>query len=165
MTCCSRRRPKTLMTIAADPKHLGAPPSAPISVLHTWGSALTHHPHVHMIAPGGRPLARRSAEGGHEFFRGRDDGTAATRTHTCRKEAGPAGDPAGSERCCPSGGVQKGGRRVEKPNRSLETSALGRLRSARRSLKTPRFSTRNPRVGARGRLENLRRPLRRRIGI
>jgi hypothetical protein len=24
-----------------------------LSVLHTWGSALTHHPHVHMIVPGG----------------------------------------------------------------------------------------------------------------
>src|SRR5271167_3155065 len=43
---------ETLMTIAADPKHLGARVGA-ISVLHTWGSALTHHPHVHMIAPGG----------------------------------------------------------------------------------------------------------------
>src|ERR1700692_1144507 len=40
------------MTIAADPKHLGARVGA-ISVLHTWGSALIHHPHVHMIAPGG----------------------------------------------------------------------------------------------------------------
>jgi hypothetical protein len=43
---------ETLMTIAADPKHLGARVGA-ISVLHTWGSALTHHPHVHIIAPGG----------------------------------------------------------------------------------------------------------------
>jgi hypothetical protein len=43
---------ETLITIAADPKHLGARVGA-ISVLHTWGSALTHHPHVHMIAPGG----------------------------------------------------------------------------------------------------------------
>ena len=43
---------ETLITIAADPRHLGARVGA-ISVLHTWGSALTHHPHVHMIAPGG----------------------------------------------------------------------------------------------------------------
>jgi len=43
---------ETLITIAADPKHLGARVGA-ISVLHTWGSALTHHPHIHMIAPGG----------------------------------------------------------------------------------------------------------------
>ena len=43
---------ETLITIAADPKHLGARVGA-ISVLHTWGSALTHHPHAHMIAPGG----------------------------------------------------------------------------------------------------------------
>ena len=43
---------ETLMTIAADPKHLGARIGI-TSVLHTWGSALTHHPHVHMIVPGG----------------------------------------------------------------------------------------------------------------
>ena len=43
---------ETLITIAADPRHLGARVGA-ISVLHTWGSALTHHPHIHMIAPGG----------------------------------------------------------------------------------------------------------------
>jgi Putative transposase/Transposase zinc-binding domain len=43
---------ETLVTIAADPKHLGARIGV-LSVLHTWGSALTHHPHVHMIVPGG----------------------------------------------------------------------------------------------------------------
>ncbi len=43
---------ETMLTIAADPKHLGARIGF-ISVLHTWGSALTHHPHVHMIVPGG----------------------------------------------------------------------------------------------------------------
>jgi len=43
---------ETLITIAADPKHLGAHIGI-TSVLHTWGSALTHHPHVHMIVPGG----------------------------------------------------------------------------------------------------------------
>lgn len=43
---------ETLLTIAADPKHLGARIGF-TSVLHTWGSALTHHPHVHMIVPGG----------------------------------------------------------------------------------------------------------------
>jgi len=42
----------TLQTIAADPKHLGAEIGATL-VLHTWGSALTHHPHVHGIVPGG----------------------------------------------------------------------------------------------------------------
>jgi hypothetical protein len=42
----------TLLTIAADPKHLGARIGATL-VLHTWGSALTHHPHVHGIVPGG----------------------------------------------------------------------------------------------------------------
>jgi hypothetical protein len=43
---------EALLTIAADPKHLGARIGI-LSVLHTWGSALTHHPHVHMIVPGG----------------------------------------------------------------------------------------------------------------
>jgi len=43
---------ETLITIAADPKHLGARIGF-TSVLHTWGSALTHHPHVHCIVPGG----------------------------------------------------------------------------------------------------------------
>jgi hypothetical protein len=43
---------ETLITIAADPKHLGARIGL-TAVLHTWGSALTHHPHVHCIVPGG----------------------------------------------------------------------------------------------------------------
>ncbi len=43
---------ETLTTIAADPKHLGARIGL-TAVLHTWGSALTHHPHVHCVVPGG----------------------------------------------------------------------------------------------------------------
>ena len=43
---------ETTLRIAADPKRLGARIGF-ISVLHTWGSAMTHHPHVHMIVPGG----------------------------------------------------------------------------------------------------------------
>lgn len=43
---------QTVMTIAADPKRMGAKVGL-TSVLHTWGSALTHHPHIHMIVPGG----------------------------------------------------------------------------------------------------------------
>jgi hypothetical protein len=43
---------ETLRTIAADPQHLGARVGVTL-VLHTWGSALTHHPHVHGIVPGG----------------------------------------------------------------------------------------------------------------
>lgn len=43
---------ETMITIAADPRHLGAKIGF-ISVLHTWGSAMTHHPHIHMIVPGG----------------------------------------------------------------------------------------------------------------
>ncbi len=51
---------ETLITIAADPKHLGARIGL-TSVLHTWSSALTHHPHVHCIVPGGGI----SPDGGH----------------------------------------------------------------------------------------------------
>jgi Putative transposase/Transposase zinc-binding domain len=47
-----RAAAETLTTIAADPKHLGARIGL-TAVLHTWGSALTHHPHVHVIVPGG----------------------------------------------------------------------------------------------------------------
>src|SRR4030081_1145405 len=43
---------QTMRTIAADPKRLGVKIGL-ISVPHTWGSAMTHHPHVHMIVPGG----------------------------------------------------------------------------------------------------------------
>ncbi|WP_128595146.1 IS91 family transposase [Paraburkholderia kirstenboschensis] len=50
---------ETLRTIAADPKHLGAQIGATL-VLHTWGSALTHHPHVHGIVPGGGLAPDRS---------------------------------------------------------------------------------------------------------
>lgn len=47
-----RASAKTVMTVAADPKRLGTKVGM-TSVLHTWGSALTHHPHIHMIVPGG----------------------------------------------------------------------------------------------------------------
>ena len=43
---------ETMLTIAADCKHLGARIGI-TAVLHTWGSAMTHHPHIHMIVPGG----------------------------------------------------------------------------------------------------------------
>jgi len=43
---------EAMMTIAADPRHLGARIGI-TAVLHTWGSAMTHHPHIHMIVPGG----------------------------------------------------------------------------------------------------------------
>jgi hypothetical protein len=41
-----------MLTIAADPRHLGARIGV-TAVLHSWGSAMTHHPHIHMIVPGG----------------------------------------------------------------------------------------------------------------
>jgi len=43
---------ETMLRIAADPRHLGARIGI-TAVLHTWGSALSHHPHVHMVVPGG----------------------------------------------------------------------------------------------------------------
>ena len=62
-----RAAAETMMTIAADRKHLGARIGI-TAVLHTWGSAMTHHPHIHMIVPGGgisldgqRWLASRAA--------------------------------------------------------------------------------------------------------
>jgi hypothetical protein len=47
-----RAAAETLLSIAADPKRLGARLGI-TAVLHTWGSALTHHPHLHCIVPGG----------------------------------------------------------------------------------------------------------------
>src|SRR5204863_3647235 len=47
-----RAAAKTLRTIAADPRHLGAAIGF-FAVLHTWGSTLVHHPHLHCVVPGG----------------------------------------------------------------------------------------------------------------
>ncbi|MFL9937678.1 transposase, partial [Paraburkholderia sp. RL18-103-BIB-C] len=47
-----RTSAETLRTVAADPKHLGAEIGF-ITVLHTWGQNLQHHPHVHCVVPGG----------------------------------------------------------------------------------------------------------------
>ncbi len=58
---------ETLTTIAADPKHLGAKIGF-TSVLHTWGSALTHHPHVHCVVPGGGLDGKRWVPGKRGFF-------------------------------------------------------------------------------------------------
>ena len=53
---------ETLLTLAADPKHLGARIGI-TAVLHTWGSAMTHHPHVHCVVPGGGISLARGEEG------------------------------------------------------------------------------------------------------
>ena len=60
---------ETMIKIAADPKHLGAKIGV-TSVLHTWGSAMTHHPHVHMIVPGGglSPDGKRWVSCKPDFF-------------------------------------------------------------------------------------------------
>jgi hypothetical protein len=47
-----RATAETLKTIAADPQHLGAEIGF-FAVLHTWGSNLSHHPHLHCVVPGG----------------------------------------------------------------------------------------------------------------
>jgi hypothetical protein len=54
-----RAASEAMLTIAADPKHLGARIGI-TAVLHTWGSAMTHHPHLHMIVPGGGIAPDRS---------------------------------------------------------------------------------------------------------
>jgi hypothetical protein len=60
---------ETLQTIAADPKHLGAEIGF-TAVLHTWGSALTHHPHLHCVVPGGglSPDGKRWIQCRRNFF-------------------------------------------------------------------------------------------------
>jgi Putative transposase/Transposase zinc-binding domain len=55
-----RATAETLRTIAADPKHLGAEIGF-FAVLHSWGSNLLHHPHLHCVVPGGG----LSADGTH----------------------------------------------------------------------------------------------------
>jgi len=59
----------TLRQIAADPKHLGAEIGF-LAVLHTWGQALTHHPHIHCVVPGGglSPDHRRWVSSRRHFF-------------------------------------------------------------------------------------------------
>jgi hypothetical protein len=60
---------ETLHTIAADPRHLGAQVGM-IAVLHTWGQTLTHHPHLHCVAPGGglSPSGAHWITSGKKFF-------------------------------------------------------------------------------------------------
>jgi hypothetical protein len=45
---------EAMTTLAANPRRLGAEIGV-VAVLHTWGQALTHHPHVHCVVPGGGP--------------------------------------------------------------------------------------------------------------
>ena len=71
-----------MLTIAADPKHLGAK-IAITSVLHTWGSALMHHPHVHMIVPGGG-----LSPDGSKWIRGQREVPAARAACSRRCSAG-----------------------------------------------------------------------------
>ena len=72
-----RASSEALLTIAADARHLGARIGV-TTVLHTWGSAMTHHPHVHMIVPGGGISSMARA------------GPAAGRASSCRCACSPA---------------------------------------------------------------------------
>lgn len=60
---------ETLLTIARDPRHLGAEIGV-LAVLHTWGQNLHHHPHVHCVVPGGglSPDGRRWVPCRENFF-------------------------------------------------------------------------------------------------
>jgi hypothetical protein len=64
-----RAASETLLTIAADPKHLGAKIGF-LAVLHTWGQNLLHHPHLHCVVPGGgiSPDGRRWVACRRGFF-------------------------------------------------------------------------------------------------
>ena len=53
-TLLFRASAATLLEVAADPRHLGAEIGF-LSVLHTWGQNLLHHPHVHCVIPAGGP--------------------------------------------------------------------------------------------------------------
>jgi hypothetical protein len=68
-TLLFRASAATLLKIAADPKHLGAEIGF-LSVLHTWGQNLLHHPHVHCVIPaGGLSLNHKAwVRPRHRFF-------------------------------------------------------------------------------------------------
>src|ERR1700682_4686023 len=60
---------EAMSTLAANPRRLGAGIGI-VAVLHTWGQALTHHPHVHCVVPGGglSPDSARWIASGPNFF-------------------------------------------------------------------------------------------------
>ena len=64
-----RASSETLLEVASDPKHLGADIGF-LSVLHTWGQNLLHHPHVHCVIPAGGIASNRAAwiSMGSRFF-------------------------------------------------------------------------------------------------
>lgn len=64
-----RSAAESLHTIAQDPKHLGARIGF-LSILHTWGQKLLHHPHIHCVIPGGglSPNDRRWIPSRNGFF-------------------------------------------------------------------------------------------------
>ena len=86
---------ETLRTIAADPQHLGAQVGVTL-VLHTWGSALTHHPHVHGIVPAG--ASPPTANGGSPASR-----ASSCRCGCCRDCSAAASSKNSMPRITPAG--------------------------------------------------------------
>ncbi len=123
-----RTAAETLTTIAADPKHLGARIGL-TAVLHTWGSAMTHHPHVHVIVPGGG--CRRTGRAG----------SPASAASFCR---------CGCCRACSAASSSKGSQPCMRPDASSSSATLPRSPikppstpssrhcAARNGLSTPR---------------------------
>ena len=116
---------ETLITTAADPKHLGARVGV-ISVLHTWGSALTHHPHVHMIAPGAASrwtVCAGSPAGPASFCTcAFSRGCSAV---SSSKNSWPPSTPASCSSLEPS--RSRGARRIHGVSRAFPQGQMGRL--------------------------------------
>ena len=84
---------ETTLAIAADPRRLGARIGV-TAVLHTWGSTLTHHPHVHMIVPGGGLSPDGARWGGERLGHGEKWARVTQRYRIaryspCRRASGP----------------------------------------------------------------------------
>jgi hypothetical protein len=62
-----RAESETLLEVAADPRHLGADIGF-LTVLHTWGQNLSHHPHIHCVVPGGGLCSNRWVGSGGRFL-------------------------------------------------------------------------------------------------
>ena len=91
---------ETMLTIAADPRHLGARIGI-TAVLHTWGSAMTHHPNVHMIVPGGG-----FAPDGHRWISSRP---AFLLPAACLARCSDGSSSRGCSRCTTPGGSASSG--------------------------------------------------------
>src|SRR5262249_51889555 len=125
---------QTLLTIASDPKHLGAQIAA-IAILHTWGQNLLLHPHIHcVIHPLGLPRCRTpppawpcgSSPVSFLITRQRPEWCLAGQVSCCPKTPPPLQQPA----VCRSGRESRRSTTVRKPAPSSPSSRLGGLREA-----------------------------------